>query len=217
MSETPVGHYERELGASLERLCENALDWEHLPFLHGTDFTAIDLLDEDAGGWRARATLADSRETIIALRLDPTIGRWVTTTTFRGRMASRIVTDATSTGPDSCHVAVQFFVYGLPASQNASAGRYYENVYARLYDEDELLMQARAQAVKLGAAVHKPRREITLADGRTVRVPLACPHQGLPLDSEPDADGVIICPWHGYRFDAATGRNLDGNACGRSP
>jgi nitrite reductase/ring-hydroxylating ferredoxin subunit len=26
-------------------------------------------------------------------------------------------------------------------------------------------------------------------------------------------DGVIQCPWHGYRFDVRTGANLDGHPC----
>ncbi|RAN32238.1 Rieske (2Fe-2S) protein [Hyphomonas pacifica] len=41
-----------------------------------------------------------------------------------------------------------------------------------------------------------------------------CPHMLGPLeDAVPDEKGTIKCPWHGYRFDAATGRNLDGR-CG---
>lgn len=216
MSEAAIGRYERELGASLERLYENALDWEHLPYRHGTDFSAIKLLEEDATGWRAEARLADTREAIVELTLDRDAGRWVTTTSFGGAMASKIVTDAASTGPDSCRVAVAFFADGLPPSAYSSAGRYFETLYARLYDEDELLMQARAEALRLGAAVHGPRRDVTLSSGDTVRIPLACPHQGLPLDTEPDARGVVTCPWHGYRFDAVTGRNLDGKGCGWS-
>ena len=34
-----------------------------------------------------------------------------------------------------------------------------------------------------------------------------CPHQAVPLGSiAPDADGIITCPLHGLRIDAASGR-----------
>lgn len=32
-----------------------------------------------------------------------------------------------------------------------------------------------------------------------------CPHRGMPLGTVPAKDGVITCPQHGLRFDAATG------------
>ena len=34
---------------------------------------------------------------------------------------------------------------------------------------------------------------------------------------EPDADGVMTCPWHGYRFDARTGACLSGQIRGWGP
>jgi nitrite reductase/ring-hydroxylating ferredoxin subunit/Fe-S cluster biogenesis protein NfuA len=34
----------------------------------------------------------------------------------------------------------------------------------------------------------------------------ACAHQGLPLDGGMlDSDGVLTCPWHGFKYDASTG------------
>jgi nitrite reductase/ring-hydroxylating ferredoxin subunit len=33
-----------------------------------------------------------------------------------------------------------------------------------------------------------------------------CPHQGGPLSKGRLEDGVMICPWHLWRFDAVTGR-----------
>ena len=43
-----VGSYRRRLPVNLVRMYENALDWEHLPHLHKSSFSALDLLD--AGG-----------------------------------------------------------------------------------------------------------------------------------------------------------------------
>ena len=48
-----------------------------------------------------------------------------------------------------------------------------------------------------------------LSDGTAAAIPLACPHLGLPLDAEPDATGIVTCPWHGYRFDVRTGASAD--------
>ena len=72
----------------------------------------------------------------------------------------------------------------------------------------------RARALREGAKLHKERRQVTLADGSVCDVPLVCPHQGLPLDCEPDGEGVMTCPWHGYRFDARTGGCLSGQIKG---
>jgi nitrite reductase/ring-hydroxylating ferredoxin subunit len=36
-------------------------------------------------------------------------------------------------------------------------------------------------------------------------------------DVEPDADGCITCPWHGYRFDIATGLSADGRGLRLGP
>ncbi len=33
----------------------------------------------------------------------------------------------------------------------------------------------------------------------------ACVHQGMTLDGGMIDDGVMICPWHGFKFDASTG------------
>jgi len=38
-----------------------------------------------------------------------------------------------------------------------------------------------------------------------------CPHAGAPFcDGWLDARGLLVCPLHKYRFDAASGRNVSG-------
>jgi hypothetical protein len=37
-----VGSYRRRLPVSLDRMYENALDWQHLPHLHSSSFGSID-------------------------------------------------------------------------------------------------------------------------------------------------------------------------------
>jgi len=208
-----VGRYVRDLGASLARMFENALDWEHLPHLHGSSFAAIRLIDEDATGWRAEAVLpGDERPLVLDLRLDRDAGRWVTRTTRGAELLAEIRTLAEATGPRSCRVTVDFHVAGVDPAKAPAVGDYYRRLYARLYDEDEAMMVARQRALDEGAGA-AGWRTVRLPDGDRP-VPRACPHLGLPLDAEPDADGIVACPWHGYRFDVRTGRCVSGQARG---
>ena len=35
-----------------------------------------------------------------------------------------------------------------------------------------------------------------------------CLHVESPLDGGPVVDGTVVCPWHGWRYDLATGQLL---------
>ena len=48
-----VGTYQRRLPVSLERMYENALDWAHLPHVHRSSFSDIQLISSGGWGWRA--------------------------------------------------------------------------------------------------------------------------------------------------------------------
>ena len=55
-----------------------------------------------------------------------------------------------------------------------------------------------------------PVRLISL-NGEIRAYPARCPHLKGPLQfAVPDAQGCITCPWHGYRFNVATGLSADG-------
>lgn len=203
-----VGRYVRDLGASLTRMFENALDWEHLPHLHSSSFATIRLIQADATGWRAATMLpGDARPLTLELRLNDR--GWVTRTMRDGELLSEIRTAAEATGERSCRVTVDFYVVGLAEAQRPAVGAHYQ----RLYDEDEAMMIARQAAIDSRAAMRGGWRSVTLADG-DYPMPRACPHLALPLDAEPDADGIVACPWHGYRFDVRTGRCVSGGDCG---
>jgi 3-phenylpropionate/trans-cinnamate dioxygenase ferredoxin subunit len=45
-------------------------------------------------------------------------------------------------------------------------------------------------------------------DGEFFALSAVCPHQGGPLDQGSLWHGALECPWHHFRFDLATGRNL---------
>ncbi len=43
---------------------------------------------------------------------------------------------------------------------------------------------------------------------RTCAIVNKCPHLGLPIASGKLEDGIITCPFHGAKFDMATGKNV---------
>src|SRR5947207_6938733 len=78
-----IGTYRRELPVSLERLYENAIDWEHLPYLHRTSFSQIERMDAGDWGFRARVWGQPHEERhsfVIELKLDRDCRRWITST-----------------------------------------------------------------------------------------------------------------------------------------
>jgi nitrite reductase/ring-hydroxylating ferredoxin subunit len=52
-------------------------------------------------------------------------------------------------------------------------------------------------------------RIVRLAGDALAAHATVCPHWLGPLDASEVADGCVTCPWHGYRFDVATGRRCD--------
>lgn len=117
--------------------------------------------------------------------------------------------------------------------------KYLQDQYHRLYDEDQALMSGRQSALdersKLKSADNQSDIQlvgnldqldksashiVTLGSrrfvvrhhaGEWITHGATCPHLLGPLnDSAIDNDGIITCPWHGYRFDINTGANLDG-------
>ena len=139
-------------------------------------------------------------------------------------------------------VDVRFYVPQQPDTEEQAAVilSYLQSQYKTLYDEDEALMSARQDAldtrredkralpasVDLGLETALDRtvaHPVNLAKGRFVvrhynREWIAhasmCPHMLGPLgDAEIDADGMITCPWHAYRFNPSTGEEAEGR-CG---
>jgi nitrite reductase/ring-hydroxylating ferredoxin subunit len=210
MDLTAVGTYRRPLAASLERLLENALDFEHLPWVHATTFNSIDC--SDAGPWGFRATVgltASNSEVGLELLLDTERATWVSRT-VDGRGTSEIWSTAVATGPHSCEVTVTFHVPDMRAETADRLAASYARLYERLYDEDEAMMVGREAALADRAGT--PVRVVEV-DGQPCAFKTRCPHLLGPLDGAPVIDGVIQCPWHGYRFDVRTGANLDGRRC----
>ncbi|MDX2226239.1 MAG: Rieske 2Fe-2S domain-containing protein [Verrucomicrobiae bacterium] len=45
-------------------------------------------------------------------------------------------------------------------------------------------------------------------DGTICAMENTCPHQGAPLTQGSMKEGVVMCPWHMWRFDVKTGKSL---------
>ncbi len=236
---TSVAVYERTIAASLERIWENVLDWEHLPGLHRASFAAIRCLEATDAGWRARVLGrgADaSQELEIEVRLDRPRLRYVTETTAGTGQGSQIWTRLAPTKPHETQIEVEFLLPGVPAAQVDALGRGYTSLYSRLWDEDEAMM-VRREALLARLAALPPRGSTSLQlggleelrarlplrvelDGRSFRVlalgeqlvahASVCPHMLGPLEDATLEGDTLECPWHRYRFDLRTGRSCDG-------
>ncbi len=208
MELTVVGTYRRRLGASLDRLLENTLDWAHLPFVHASSFKSIDCSDAGPWGWRATVgSVSADAEASLEVLVDVDDATWVSRTLGGAGEGSEVWSRANSTGPRSCEVTVEFHAPDVRPGSAARLGAAYERLYRRLYDEDESMMMGRQAGLDdRGIA---PIRVVEV-DRERCAFEARCPHQLGPLDDAPVVDGIITCPWHGYRFDVRTGRHVDG-------
>ena len=232
-----VGTYRRVLPVSLERMYENALDWEHLPYVHSTSFCSIEKQDAGAWGWRAEVIGARGDPSTIELRLDRACRRWITRTLAGRNQGSEIWTHAFPIGEDRVDIVVDFFVPDVAAADRQKVGRAYAALYEQLYDEDVAMMVARQtqldRRVERSTAPERetvlgPRDDLVLPmvsevagrscvvaelDGELIAYPALCPHQLGPLAAAPLVEGTVTCPWHGYAFDVRTGACLTGQTC----
>lgn len=243
-----VAVYRRTIAASLARIWENVLDWEHLPWLHRTSFRAIRLIDANSDGWRAWVTLppVDAPwEIELDVRLDRPHRCYSARTVSGQGIGTEIITRLDPIGAHATNIAVEFHVPGVPRDHAATVGDAYVRLYTQLWDEDQAMM-TRRQALLDGtiesqrATVTPPPLSLGSLSALRARLPLVvetggrrfrlvevageiiahavvCPHRGGPLDEAPVDGGCITCPWHGYRFDLRTGRNVDGRECHLDP
>lgn len=187
----------------------------------------------------------EHRMFLIELILDRENRRWITSTLEGFGRGSKIVTDATPMGDRETHIDANFFVPRVAPDRISEIANYYRNLYTRLYDEDVSMMsvrQAQLDAIK-SANVSAPRQSrrvlgsldevrsrlpividdrgrqfrIVEIDGKLIAHATVCPHALGPLDHATVADGIIECPWHGYRFDIVTRRCVSGQSCSLAP
>lgn len=210
-----VGTLEREIDQRAEFVVEDELDWEHLPHTHASTFSAISLTRADRDGWDARVTLRDGPAMRMVVTLDADrLGYVNATFDDDGAENGRTVVRFEELGPGRCRMHARFLVPERPDLDVKAVHSFYVAVWNKIIDEDIPKMNHHAHALREGPKLRKLRRQATLAGGTICEVPVYCPHQTLPLDCEPDADGFMTCPWHGYRFDARTGQCVSGQIKG---
>jgi nitrite reductase/ring-hydroxylating ferredoxin subunit len=204
--------YEREVAASLDRIWENVLDWEHLPWLHRSSFLAIREVEAGRLGWRACVLLphpGGPRPAWIEVRIDRASGRYVTRTLAGVGQETEIWTRLDRAAERRTRVTVEFHLPMSGATGHAEirgAGAMYTALYTRLWDEDEAMMVRRQEVLDVRAAPRgatvvplgpasslraKLPRVIDLPGARIRVVEVAgklcahatvCPHQGGPLE-----------------------------------
>ncbi len=242
-----VATYTRELPVSLERMYENAIDGEHLPWLHQDTFASMTVLDQGAWGWRARGHFRPASFMTwleLELRLDRDRNRWITRTLRGLGKGTEVITHAIPLGEDRIRVIVDFYVPKLPRFLHGLYARQFIETYTRLYDEDLWMMSTRqraldrvgrkrpaggAEEVALGDLA-QVRRSLPLAfemggsayrvvdiDGELVAHATTCPHMLGPLDDAAVEQGQVRCPWHGYRFEVKSGDCTSGQRCRLPP
>lgn len=246
-----VAAYDRVLAVSSERVWENVLDWEHLPWLHAQAFQQISLLHEDRDGWTADVVFADETVGKVQVRLERSKWRYTTTTLEGPGEGGAIVTTLEPRGERTTGIRVEFFLpqsselLALGPEVTAEVGQFYVELYRGLWDQDEEMMlgrqaqldarkeqvssaQNQAQAslpIQLGAISEirgrvpfltefaGRRYRIVEVNGRLYAHDVVCPHRLGPLEDVAVVDGCIVCPWHGYRFDVATGSRIGSDGC----
>jgi nitrite reductase/ring-hydroxylating ferredoxin subunit len=237
-----AGVYRREVRASLDRIWENVLDWEHLPWLHRESFSRIQLLEAGSEGWRAQVGLAQAgQEILLEVSLERAALRYLARTLEGPGRGTEIWTQLLPRSPDRTGIEVEFLLPGLRPEQRGALGRAYQQLYALLWDQDESMMErrearlaarpagARSGSLPLGplAALRARLPLVVEVGGRGFRVvelegellahATECPHRLGPLEQAALEDGCLRCPWHGYRFDLRSGRSADGGRLRLAP
>ena len=174
-------------------------------------------------------------EQLIEMLIDTAQHYWATCVVEGLGKGTQIHTQASALAGGGISVDARFYLPQPleNAAQDAVVLGYLQAQYKTLYDEDEQMMLGRQMAlderkmmadisqtsaviIGLEAQLDRSRLHRAVLGSDTVCVrylngawaayAARCPHVLGPLDkAEPDADGQITCPWHGYRFDLATG------------
>lgn len=186
---------------------------------------------------------------LIELKLDRDARRWITRNLAGPHVGAEIWTHVFVVSERVLDIVVDFFVPDVPAEAKVKVGQAYAMSYERLYDEDVEMMTERqrqldqrldgvdeTQVLDLCSSITATLPQtVTLSgrrfvlnrldavdsdeEGQWVVYPARCPHQLGSLAGAPLIDGVVRCPWHGYKFDVRTGACISGSRCqfGRTP
>lgn len=147
-----LGNYVRPLPVNLARMMENAYDWEHLPYVHSSSFSSIELIASGGWGWRAKIGLpkrSSADYQLIDLLVEKDKHYWVSTVYSGPGKGMEIHTQARAVSDGEIEVDVRFYVPEPPetAAEADMILQYMTQQYATLYDEDQALMSGRQSAL----------------------------------------------------------------------
>ena len=142
-----VAVYQRSVPVSLERVWENVLDWEHLPWLHDSSFLDAEVIEAGQWGWRAKLGIPPAkgkrREIELELLIDDSGDRYVSRTTRGQGAGTEIWTTLEAQGSERTGVAIEFWLPDVPPDKAAALGTRFTQLYTKLWDEDEHMMTRR--------------------------------------------------------------------------
>lgn len=222
-----VATYQRRVATPLIRVWENVRDWAHLPHLHDSSFNYVELDESSQWGWRTWSDAAHSGHVELVI-VDES--RYVARTYQGEQQISEIWTHLKADG-ESTLVDVEFYLPDVSPADTPKMGEFMLKLYTRLWDEDETMMRERhrrlnetrsdTEQVDLGVvtalrqqlqagepvtfALRRKEYRAVEKDGQITAQPTICPHLLGPLRAADDDTDILFCPWHGYRFDSATG------------
>lgn len=226
-----AGTYRRCVNASLARIWENVFDWEHLAHLHDGSFATCRLIDRGPWGWRVElTTVGTPAAQIIEMRADRASGRYASRTLDGTGTGTEIRVALAPVDVAQVDVTVEFHLPEPRPDRLEALGAAYVAAYARLWDEDEAMMQVRARMLAVRMTARHDAAPVDLGDMETIRATLPltfafgdapfrlveldgimvahsaiCPHWLGPLADASVVDGAVRCPWHGYTFNVASG------------
>jgi nitrite reductase/ring-hydroxylating ferredoxin subunit len=233
--------YDRVVDSPIASVWENVFDWEHLPWLHRQAFSSIECKDSGDWGWQAEIGFPGGERAEIELIADRDGGCYVSRTIAGPGSPGEIWTALDSVDALHTAVRVDFLVEAKPPDVLKRIGIAYQGLYAELWDQDAEMMQVRdrvdskghdpvpldwqtSEGVDLGLwpelAPRLPlvvrfgghRFRIVESAGNVLAHSAECPHWRGPLTDCVVDEGIVTCPWHGYRFEVASGRSADGRS-----
>jgi nitrite reductase/ring-hydroxylating ferredoxin subunit len=242
-----IASYTRELPISLTRMYENAIDGEHLPWLHSESFSHLEILDQGDWGWRAKGNFVpksfmNSME--LELRLERDKNCWITRTTAGLGKGTEVWTHAFELEENQIKIVVDFYIPKLPKFLKGLYASQLVTTYAKLYDEDLWMMATRQHEldrIKAGKAIEKIdslelgmlvelQQQLPLTfsfnnnpyrlvelGGELLAFSATCPHMLGPLQDSAIEQGIVECPWHGYQFDVRSRECVSGAKCKLAP
>lgn len=218
-----VNQYERRIKASITRVWENVLDWEHLPWLHDTSFDYVSLDEGGEWGWRTWSNPEKTASVELAVNQDAS--EYVARSYTGNQQVSEIWTQLTPVD-NHTDIKVTFDLPDIKPEQVDKLGTLFLSLYTKLWDEDEQMMQEREHQLNRKMSTQAPKTiclekpltlpttvslgsgewTIRVIDGKTLVHSAICPHLLGPIDHDAKiVDAVVTCPWHGYSFDVSTG------------